>query len=82
MCLVVFVSAQKGPLCGNKYMCLNRLTTLKRVLEETVLAALFSKTKNMEDKRPDYFHLYPKTNMALHGEFDENKFGKLNFCCC
>jgi hypothetical protein len=49
-----------------------RLTTLKRVLDETVLAALFSKTKNMEDKRPDYFHLYPKTNMALHGEFDEN----------
>ena len=49
-----------------------KLTTLKRVLDETVLAALFSKTKNMEDKRPDYFHLYPKTNMALHGEFDKN----------
>ena len=49
-----------------------RLTALKRVLDETVLAALFSKTKNMEDRRPDYFHFYPNTNMALHGEFDEN----------
>ena len=48
-----------------------RLTLLKRVLDETVLAALFSKTKNMEDRRPDYFHYYAQTNMALHGEFDE-----------
>jgi hypothetical protein len=36
------------------------------------LAALFSKTKKMEDRRPDYFHYYAQTNMALHGEFDEN----------
>ena len=49
-----------------------RLTTLKRVLDETVLAALFDKTKNMQDRRPDYFHFYPPTNMALHGEFDED----------
>jgi len=49
-----------------------KLTTLKRVLDETVLAALFSKTKNMEDRRPDYFHYYAQTNMALHGEFDED----------
>jgi hypothetical protein len=47
------------------------LTLLKRVLDETVLAALFGKTKNMKDYRPDYFHLYGNTNMALHGEFDE-----------
>jgi hypothetical protein len=26
----------------------------------------------MEDKRPDYFHLNTVTNMALHGEFDED----------
>ena len=33
-----------------------RLQTLRRVLDETVMAALFGKTKNLKEWRPDYFH--------------------------
>ena len=36
----------------------------------TVMAKLFA--KNMKEWRPDYFHFYDPTNMALHGEFDED----------
>jgi hypothetical protein len=42
------------------------------VLDESVLAKLIGKTKSMEDPRPDYYHFDESTNMALHGEFDEN----------
>lgn len=34
-------------------------------------SALYGKTKNMNDYRPDYFHLNRKAMLALHGEFDE-----------
>jgi hypothetical protein len=36
-----------------------------------VFKALFDKTKERTDYRPDYFHLNLTTNMTLHGEFDE-----------
>jgi hypothetical protein len=47
------------------------LTTLRRALDESVLSKLVGKTKSLEDKRPDYFHLNETTNIGLHGEFDE-----------
>lgn len=47
------------------------LTSLRRVLDGTVLSKLVGKAKCMEDPRPDYFHFDMKTNIALHGEFDE-----------
>jgi hypothetical protein len=43
-----------------------------RALDKTVRSALYGKTKNMKDYRPDYFHLNRKTMLGLHGEFDEN----------
>lgn len=49
-----------------------RLTTLFRVLDHSVFAKLFNKTKETTDPRPDYFHLNITTNLALHGEFDED----------
>lgn len=48
-----------------------KLTELRRVLDETVLSKLIGKTKILQDPRPDYFYLYPDTNIGLHGEFDE-----------
>lgn len=48
-----------------------QLTSLRRVLDESVLSKLLGKTKSLEDPRPDYFHLNEVTNIALHGEFDE-----------
>lgn len=48
-----------------------KLIRLRRVLDESVLSKLIGKTKSLEDPRPDYFHLYPDTNIGLHGEFDE-----------
>ena len=47
------------------------LTSLRRVLDQPVLSKLVGKAKCMEDPRPDYFHFDSKTNIALHGEFDE-----------
>ena len=48
------------------------LTQLRRVLDESVLSRLLGKSKTVDEPRPDYFHLHPQTNIALHGEFDEN----------
>lgn len=50
-----------------------RLTSLRRVLDETVLAKLLGKRKRLTDPRPDYFHLNDRTNMALLGEYDESE---------
>jgi len=47
------------------------LTSLRRVLDETVLSKLCGKRKKMSDPRPDYFHFSEKTNTAILGEFDE-----------
>jgi hypothetical protein len=47
------------------------LTSMKRVLDGTIMANMFQKTKCVHDPRPDYFHYYSKTNTALLGEFDE-----------
>ena len=43
-----------------------------RALDRTIRSAIYGKTKNLKDYRPDYFHLFRRTMMALHGEFDEN----------
>jgi hypothetical protein len=42
-----------------------------RALDQTVRSALYGKNKTLKDYRPDYFHLYRKEMMGLHGEFDE-----------
>jgi hypothetical protein len=47
------------------------VTGLKRVLNESVVKALFDKTKERADYHPDYFRLNFTTNMALHCEIDE-----------
>lgn len=47
------------------------LADMYRALDESVLAKLAGKTKRLRDPRPDYFHLDPVSNIALHGEFDE-----------
>jgi len=47
------------------------LKELERVLDESVLSKLLGKAKCVNDPRPDYFHFYQPTNMALLGEFDE-----------
>ena len=49
------------------------LANMRRVLDETILAKLLGKRKSLSDPRPDYFHFYDATNMALHGEFDEDE---------
>ena len=49
-----------------------RLATLMyRALDESISTSLEGKQKSLQNLRPDYFHLYPPTNMALYGEFDE-----------
>ncbi len=47
------------------------LIKTRRVLDESVLSKLLGKTKSLSDPRPDYFHYWEPTNLALHGEFDE-----------
>lgn len=42
------------------------------MLDQSVFAKLFDKTKELTGPRPDYFHFNIATNMALHGEFDED----------
>jgi hypothetical protein len=48
-----------------------QLSSLRRVLDETVLSKLVGKQKSIRDPRPDYFHFHEATNMGIHGEFDE-----------
>ena len=55
-----------------------RLKDLRRALDETIFSTLFDKTKELTDYRSDYFHFNETTNMALHGEFDENSTQESN----
>jgi hypothetical protein len=50
---------------------LSEFSAEDRALDTAVRSALYGKTKNLKDYRPDYFHLYRKEMLGLHGEFDE-----------